>query len=74
LPLTESFLADHNLGLRHRAAIGITEQSDAIAIAVSEETGIISIARNGRIIRHLDEKRLRKVLQAFYRPRFKQQR
>jgi len=55
------------MGLRHRAAIGVTEQSDAISIAVSEETGTISIARNGRIIRHLDEKRLRKVLQAFYR-------
>ncbi|HID61958.1 MAG TPA: TIGR00159 family protein [Anaerolineae bacterium] len=68
LPLTESSMADRHLGLRHRAAIGITEQSDAIAIAVSEEAGIISIARNGRIIRHLDEKRLRKVLQAFYRP------
>jgi diadenylate cyclase len=74
LPLTEGFVADRNLGLRHRAAIGITEQSDAIAIAISEETGIISIARNGRIIRHLDEKRLRKVLQAFYHPKFKRQR
>ncbi|TEU12449.1 MAG: TIGR00159 family protein [Anaerolineales bacterium] len=68
LPLTEGFMTDRHLGLRHRAAIGITEQSDAIAITVSEETGAISIARNGRIIRHLDEKRLRKVLQAFYRP------
>jgi len=74
LPLTEDFMTDRHLGLRHRAAIGITEQSDAIAIVVSEETGVISIARNGRIIRHLDEKRLRKVLQVFYRPRFKHQR
>ena len=68
LPLTESFMAERHLGLRHRAAIGVTEQSDAISIVVSEETGTISIARNGRIIRHLDEKRLRKVLQAFYHP------
>jgi diadenylate cyclase len=68
LPLSEDFISDRQLGLRHRAAIGVTEQSDAIAIAVSEETGTISIARNGRIIRHLDEKRLRKVLQAFYSP------
>jgi diadenylate cyclase len=67
LPLTENFMADRQLGLRHRAAIGITEQSDAIAIVVSEETGTISISRTGRIIRHLDEKRLHKVLQAFYR-------
>jgi diadenylate cyclase len=66
LPLTEGFISNRQLGLRHRAAIGVTEQSDAIAIAVSEETGTISIARNGRIIRHLDEKRLRKILQAFY--------
>jgi diadenylate cyclase len=68
LPLTEDFITDRHMGLRHRAAIGVTEQSDAISIAVSEETGTISIARNGRIIRHLDEKRLRKVLQAFYGP------
>jgi len=68
LPLSEDAMADPHLGLRHRAAVGITEQSDAIAIAVSEETGTISIARNGRIIRHLDEKRLYKVLRAFYRP------
>ena len=68
LPLTEDFITDRHMGLRHRAAIGVTEQSDAISIAISEETGTISIARNGRIIRHLDEKRLRKVLQAFYRP------
>ncbi len=66
LPLSEDSLADRHLGLRHRAAIGVTEQSDAIAITVSEETGTISIARNGRMIRHLDEKRLYKVLKAFY--------
>jgi diadenylate cyclase len=68
LPLTESFMTDRHLGLRHRAAIGVTEQSDAISIVISEEIGTISIARNGRIIRHLDEKRLRRVLQAFYHP------
>lgn len=69
LPLSESSMADSHLGLRHRAAIGITEQGDAIAIIVSEETGIISIARHGRIVRHLDEKRLHRILQAFYRSR-----
>ncbi len=67
LPLSESMRVERGLGLRHRAAVGITEQSDALAIVVSEETGIISLVRHGRMIRHLDDARLRKVLQAFYR-------
>jgi diadenylate cyclase len=68
LPLSTAFLADRQLGLRHRAGIGVTEESDAIAVVVSEERGAISIAHNGRIIRNLDAKRLRKVLHAFYQP------
>lgn len=68
LPLSTAFLADRQLGLRHRAAIGVTEESDAIAVVVSEERGTISIAHNGRIIRNLDAKRLQKVLHAFYQP------
>lgn len=68
LPLTSRVLSDSSLGTRHRAAVGITEQSDALVIVVSEETGIISVARNGRIARRLDVQRLRRVLQAFYRP------
>lgn len=68
LPLTESPRFAGQLGLRHRAAVGITEQSDAIAIVVSEETGIISLAHGGRMIRRLDEKRLAKILRAFYQP------
>jgi diadenylate cyclase len=68
LPLTTAFLADRQLGLRHRAAIGVTEESDAIAIVVSEERGSISIAHNGRIIRNLDAKRLETVLKAFFQP------
>mgnify|MGYP002682248130 CR=1 FL=1 len=51
MPLTSAFLSDRQLGLRHRAAIGITEDSDAIALVVSEERGTISIAHDGRIIR-----------------------
>ncbi len=70
LPLTEGPLPDRHLGIRHRAAVGITEQSDAVVIVISEESGIISIAHNGRIIRRMDEKKLRTVLQAFYRPQF----
>ena len=69
LPLTSRTLADSSLGTRHRAAAGITEQNDALAIVVSEETGIISVARNGRLVRRLDGQRLRRVLESFYRPR-----
>jgi diadenylate cyclase len=66
LPLTTAFLADRRMGLRHRAGIGVTESTDAIAIIVSEERGSISIAHNGRIIRRLDADRLSAVLRAFY--------
>jgi diadenylate cyclase len=68
LPLSTAFLADRELGLRHRAGLGVTEESDAIAVIVSEERGSISIAHNGRIIRNLDAKRLETVLHAFYQP------
>jgi diadenylate cyclase len=68
LPLSTAFLADRQLGLRHRAALGVTEESDAIALVVSEERGAISIAHNGRMIRNLDGKRLEAVLQAFFQP------
>lgn len=69
LPLTQRQFADTQMGTRHRAAVGITEQNDAMAIVVSEETGIISVSRHGRIVRRLDEKRLRRILQGFYEPR-----
>lgn len=69
LPLTQRDLTDSALGTRHRAAVGITEQNDALAVVVSEETGIISLARGGRIARRLDAQRLRTILQAFYKPR-----
>lgn len=69
LPLTSRVLPDSSLGTRHRAAVGITEQNDALAIVVSEETGIISVARGGRIARRLDGQRLRRLLQNLYRPK-----
>jgi diadenylate cyclase len=55
------------MGLRHRAALGISEVSDAVAVVVSEETGILSVAHNGRMIRRLDPQRLQNVLLAFTR-------
>ena len=61
LPLAQSPTVEH-IGTRHRAAIGITEVSDAIAVVVSEETGTISLANAGRMVRNLGEARLQKVL------------
>jgi diadenylate cyclase len=66
---TLSLPRNRQLGLRHRAALGISEVSDAVAIIVSEENGAISIAHNGRMIRRLDPARLRNILFAFYHPR-----
>lgn len=66
LPLAEISHVSRRLGLRHRAAVGITEQSDAVATVVSEETGVISLARYGRLVRHLDESRLREMLRSSY--------
>ena len=62
LPLTENRTLSTELGTRHRAAIGLSEQCDALIVVVSEETGTISIAENGRIHRHLDEDKLTHVL------------
>ncbi|NLO22028.1 MAG: TIGR00159 family protein [Syntrophomonadaceae bacterium] len=59
LPLSDNPYLDPELGTRHRAGIGITEVSDAIAVIVSEETGAISIAKEGKLQRHLDEVSLR---------------
>lgn len=62
LPLTDNISASSQLGTRHRAAIGITEESDALAVVVSEETGQMAVAHTGRLIRNLDQDRLRRVL------------
>jgi len=63
LPLAESGSIDGvELGSRHRAAIGITAGSDATCLVVSEETGIISLAENGKLTRNADESKLRKYL------------
>jgi diadenylate cyclase len=59
---------ERQMGLRHRAALGTSEATDAITVVVSEESGSISIAHNGRMIRRLDSERLENILLAFYRP------
>ena len=59
---------ERQMGLRHRAAMGISEVSDAVAVVVSEETGSISIAHSGRMIRRLDTERLENILTAFFHP------
>jgi diadenylate cyclase len=59
---------ERQMGLRHRASLGISEVSDAIAIVVSEESGAISIAHSGRMLRRLDPERLENILAAFFRP------
>jgi diadenylate cyclase len=59
---------DRQMGLRHRAALGTSEACDAVAVVVSEETGMISIAHGGRMIRRLDAERLENILITFYNP------
>jgi len=66
LPLTDSVVGTE-VGGRHRAALGITEVSDSLAVVVSEETGTISLANAGRIIRHLDLRTLTEMLTASLR-------
>ena len=62
LPLTFNPELSTELGTRHRAALGITEETDALAVVVSEETGQISVARDGELIRDLEGKDLRNTL------------
>jgi diadenylate cyclase len=64
LPLTQTPLADKSLGTRHRAAIGLSEETDALVIVVSEETARISVARGGRIELGVDGDRLRALLES----------
>lgn len=63
LPLSDSGRLDPDVGTRHRAAVGITEQSDGLSVVVSEESGAISVALNGRLLRKLTTERLRSMLQ-----------
>lgn len=62
LPLTDSMEIGKELGTRHRAAVGISEVSDSITVIVSEETGAVSVARDGKLYRDLDREGLREIL------------
>jgi len=73
LPLSRTESDGGHLGTRHRASLGLSENTDAIVVVVSEETGIISVAHNGRMIRNLNEARLFKILSAFYRSQLAQE-
>lgn len=66
LPLSENAEISRDLGTRHRAALGISEQADVMAFVVSEETGIISMAQHGRLTRHLDPTSLHALLRPVY--------
>lgn len=72
MPLSASGVLAHSpdrqMGLRHRAALGISEVSDAITVVVSEESGAISVVHGGRMIRRLDQERLLNILLAFFHP------
>ncbi len=64
LPLSESPFISKELGTRHRAALGISEVTDSLTLVVSEETGNVSLTKNGELYRNLDEDMLRKLLEA----------
>ena len=66
-PLSQKEGLSKMLGTRHRAAIGITEETDAVVVVVSEETGAVSVAYNGKLRRGLDDKRLHRILSSILR-------
>lgn len=75
LPLADQSLAERRVGTRHRAAIGLTEQTDAVVVIVSEESGAISVARDGKLSRPIEEEaRLTRILLAVTRPPREQRR
>jgi diadenylate cyclase len=74
LPLSQNVLDSEHYGTRHRAAIGISEQTDAVVVVVSEETGSVSLVQRGRIERNLTEEQLRRRIFNLIRPQAPRQR
>ena len=68
-PLTDNPHISKRLGTRHRAAMGLTEETDAVCVVTSEETGAMSVAVGGKLTRNLELQNLRKVLRNLYLPR-----
>ncbi len=68
LPLSDDLSVSRELGTRHRAALGVSAVSDSVTIVVSEETGAISIARDGKLVRYIDSKALSNVLESLFLP------
>ena len=66
LPLSDDLTVSRELGTRHRAALGVSSVSDSVTIIVSEETGAISIARDGKLVRYIDAKALANVLESLF--------
>ncbi len=66
LPLSENKQIGQELGTRHRAALGVSEVSDSVTLIVSEETGVISVAQDGTLVRYLDSKAIRDLLEDLY--------
>ena len=67
-PLSQSQKLSKTLGTRHRAGLGLSEETDALVIVVSEETGIISLMSQGKVTREIDEERLKSQLFELYQP------
>ncbi len=66
LPLSEDFSVSRDLGTRHRAALGVSSVSDSVTLIVSEETGVISFARDGKLVRYIDQKALKNLLETIF--------
>lgn len=66
LPLSDNKQIGQELGTRHRAALGVSEVSDSVTLVISEETGVISVAQDGTLIRYLDSKAIRDLLEDMY--------
>lgn len=66
LPLSDDLSVSRELGTRHRAALGVSTVSDCVTIIVSEETGAISIARDGKLVRYIDAKALNNILESLF--------